>query len=338
MPANIRETSIAFGKKKQSAIGTANVLGDLWKLDKINASLADIQLKTESNAPDIGKGHEFETASYLTNWDVQGQIEKYATGNFAAWAFSYALGKVVKSGSGPYLYTITPLNPVNDGIELPSFSFLEAIRQGGSAVLDRMAVGCVVDSLEYTIGSGPGRANHKITVGFVGTGKLTEPSAITHPAATAELRLPQATAAITINGVNYVSSKNIVLARFGWQNNHRLDAGFYPGSGTQDGAAIRGRMEFGDRVCAFSFVARFENGSAEITKLKAQTSGTATIQTTYSANEDLLITLQQMVFRAVVIGDTDGIVTVAVEGGPQYHTSNGLVTVVATTATNDICQ
>lgn len=338
MPANIRETSIAFGKKKQSALATANVLADLWKLDKVNASLADVRLNTESNAGDIGKGHEWETQSFLTNWDIAGSIEKYATSEFATWAFAYALGKVTKSGSGPYVYTITPADPVNDGIELPSFSFLEAIRQGGSAVLDRMAVGCVVESLDYTLETGPTRAAHKLVAGFVGSGKLTEPSGITHPAATTEHRLPQASAAITINSVNYVSSKNIVSFRLGYRNNHRLDSGYYPGSGTQSGAAIRGRMEFGDRSLTASFVARFENGSAELTKLKNQTSGTATIQVTYDANEDLLLTLQQVVFRTAVINDTNGIVTVAVEIGPQYHSSNGLLTVVGTTAVNNICQ
>jgi len=70
------------------------------------------------------------------------------------------------------------------------------------------------------------------------------------PAATLEKLLPSASLALTINGVNYVSNKNIVSLETSWKNNVRLDGGFFPGSGFQtpgDGAsgAIRGRLEFG---------------------------------------------------------------------------------------------
>ena len=53
-------------------------------------------------------------------------------------------------------------------------------------VLDRMEVGCAVEGWTISIGSGPGRANSKITVEFAGSGKVTEPSAIAMPAATLE--------------------------------------------------------------------------------------------------------------------------------------------------------
>jgi hypothetical protein len=62
----------------------------------------------------------------------------------------------------------------------------------------------------------------------------------------------------------------------GWKSNIRMDSGFFPGSAFQsagDGAsgAIRGRLEFGNRVGNLKFVARFQNGSDEDTKLEAQT-------------------------------------------------------------------
>jgi hypothetical protein len=90
-----------------------------------------------------------------------------------------------------------------------------------------MAVGCVVEFWTITIESGPGRANSKITVEFVGSGKYTEPPAITMPA------LPSALLSLLINGVNHVSNKNIVSLETSWKNNVRMDGGFKPGYGFQ---------------------------------------------------------------------------------------------------------
>ena len=62
----------------------------------------------------------------------------------------------------------------------------------------------------------------------------------TMPPATVEKLLPSASLALSINGVNYVSNKNIVSLETSWKNNVRLDGGFFPGSGFQtpgDGAS-----------------------------------------------------------------------------------------------------
>ena len=226
MPANIRELLIGFGKGKQTDIATANLVAAIWQLKKLNAALANPKLNTENDAEELGKGHEFATEVIKTSWDVNGTIEKYLSSDIAAWAMAFGLGKVVKSGTSPnFTYTCTPLNPTSDGIELPYFSFIEQIRPGGSPVLDRMAVGCAVESWMISVGSGPGRANSKINIEFVGSGKLTEPSGITLPAATVEKLLLSASLSLTINGVDYVTSKNIVSLEFGWKNNLRLDAG-----------------------------------------------------------------------------------------------------------------
>lgn len=173
----------------------------------------------------------------------------------------------MKSGTAPnFTYTGTPLIPSSgDAAELPYFSFVEQIRRGAVVVIDRMAVGSDVERWTISIGSGPGRANSKITVEFVGAGEATEPSGITMPAATLEKLLPSASLAPTVNGVNYVSNKNIVSLETSWKNSVRLDGGFFPGSGFQTpgdatSGAIRGRLEFANRQGLLKFVARFENG------------------------------------------------------------------------------
>ncbi|HOQ47923.1 MAG TPA: hypothetical protein PK157_21620 [Bryobacteraceae bacterium] len=342
MPANIRETKIGFGYKKQTDLATANAVGDIWSLTKTNAALTTVTLNTENDAAELGKGHEFATQTFKSHWDVSGSIEKYLSSEIAAWAFVFGLGGRVKSGTPPTItYTCTPQDPVTGGIELPAFSFIEAIRQGASAVLDRMAVGCVVEEFRITLGSGPGRANSRITVNFAGSGKLVEPSGITLPAGTAEHLLPGASAQVVINGVDYVTSRNLVSLELGFKNNLRLDSGFYPGSGIQDGAAIRGRLEFGDREASLKFVARFEHGSTELTKLRNQTTGTAVVSLqgdliSGSDYHSLEVTFHKVAFRTAVVGDTDGIVTVEVECHPLWDATNGLLTAVAKCSQDNI--
>jgi len=335
MPANIREMLIGFGKCKQSDLATANTVDGIWRLGKLNRTFTGPNLNTEDDAQDLGKGHEFATAQYKTSWDVAGQLEKFLGAEIAAWAMVYGLGKSAKTGADPnFIYTVTPLDPVTDGIELPSFSYIEQIRPGAGVVLDRMAVGCVVEGWAITVVPGPGRVNSKILIDIVGSGKHTEPSGITLPAATAEKLLPAASVTAIINGVDYVTAKNLVNLRASWKNNHRLDSGFYPGSGFQDtgdgaSGAIRGRMEVGDRLCGLQFQARFENGSTELEDLKDQTEGTAVITLTYDTNANLSLTYQRLAFSVVELGEADGIVTVLVTCKPMMHSANGLLTAVA---------
>ncbi len=332
----LQEVQICFGFGKQTNIATANLVAAMWRLKKLNAQLATPKLNTENDAEEYGKGHEFATQTFKTSWDTGGTLEKYLSAEMAAWAMAFGLGKVVKSGTTPnWIYTCTPLIPSNgDAAELPYFSFVEQIRPGAGVVLDRMEVGCAVEGWTISIGSGPGRANSKITVEFAGSGKVTEPSAIAMPAATLEKLLPSASLTLTINGVDYVTNKNIVSLETSWKNNLRMDAGFYPGSNFQTSGdattgAIRGRLEFGNRAGALKFVARFENGSTELTKLKAQTTGTAVMTLQFDANNSLSITWQKVAFATAEVGETDQIVTVAVECTPIYDATNGIITAVA---------
>jgi hypothetical protein len=333
MPANIREMLIAFSKNKQAAIATANTVSGMWRMNKINTSFGGPKLNTENDAAELGKGNEFAANVYKTYWDVTGQLEKYLSAEFAAWAMVFGLGKCTKTGTTHLTYTCTPLDPVTDGIELPYFSFVEQIRPGGSAVLDRMAVGCAVQGFTLAVASGPGRANSKLTVDYAGSGKHTSPSGITIPSATTEHLLSSASLAFTSNSIDYVTAKSIVSLELGWKNNLRLDAGFYPGSGflTTDptSGAIRGRMEVGDRELTFPFTARFDATSTELALLEAGTEGTSVLSLTYDTNNSLAITLQRVQIQSAELGESDGLVTVEANIAPLWHSTNGLITAVA---------
>src|SRR5512135_2575545 len=341
----LQEVLICFGKGKQVDIATAQAAAAMWRFTKLNASLANPKLATENDADEYGKGHEFPTQTFKTAWDVGVTLEKYLGAEIGTWAVAFALGMVVKSGGPNYVYTSTPLIPANgDAAELPYLSYVEQIRPGAGVVVDRQAVGMAVESFQISVGSGPGRANSKISVELVGSGKVVDTATgITMPAATAEKLLPSASLTLSINGVDYVTNKNIVSLETGWKNNLRMDSGFFPGSGFQtagDGAsgAVRGRLEFGNRQGNLRFMARFQNGSDEYTKLKAQTTGTAVITLAYDANNSLDLTWQKVAFQTVEIGETDQILTVAVECTPMYDANNGILTAVAKCGVDGICQ
>jgi len=108
--------------------------------------------------------------------------------------------------------------------------------------------------------------------------------------------------------------------------------------GDATSGAIRGRLEFGNRQGTLKFVARFENGSSELTKLRSQTSGTATIGLSYDANNSLEITWQKVSFATAEVGETDGIVTVSVDCLPMWHETNGIVSAVAKCCIDNIGQ
>lgn len=341
----LQEVMIAFGKGKQADISTAQLSAALWRFTKLNGGLGDPKAQIEDDSAEYGKGNEWPTVTYLTNWDIAGQIEKYLSAEFAAWAMTYSLGKTVLTGAGPYVYTCTPAIPANgDAAEVPYFSYCEQIRPGGSVVLDRLAVGCGVEGWSLAVGSGPGRANSKLTVDIVGSGKVIDSATgITMPAIQTEKLLPSASLTLSINGVDYVTNKNIVSLTSSWKNNLRLNAGFFPGSGFQSSGvatsgAVRGRLEFGNRQGDLKFVVRLDSTSLEYAKLKAQTTGTAVITLTFDASNSLQLTWQKMAFQAVTIGETDQIATVAVDGLPMFDATNGYLTAVAKTAVGGICQ
>ena len=343
MPANIRETLIGISFRKQADLATLPGAANFWRVAKTNVQLADGSLVTESDALDVGKGDEFASNIYLLNWNAAIQLEAYMTSQKLAWAAVFGLGKFTKTTpeAGAYTYTCVPADPVVDGIDSLPFSYVEQIRPGGSAVLDRAFVGCAINAFRMNLNSGLGRQNATLAVEAIGTGKQVQPSTITLPAPLAETSLNASSMALTILGTNYVSLKRIVSVESGFNNNVRADQGFFPGSGTDNGAALRGRMERGDREITMSVTARFENGSTELTNILAQTEGTAVLSltgaliagTTYHG---CTLTLHKCRISAATVGESDGIVTVQINLTAMKHASNGVLTMVVTTNQDNI--
>lgn len=339
MSANTREIHSAISKRKQANLATPNPQADFLAFTRTNTALADPKPMNEDDAADLGKGDEFAQTLYPSYLDFSVAVEAYLRSELMAWVAAFGLGNVVKSGSAPNLiYTCTPSVPLTADIDLLPFSYAEVIRPGASPSLhDLIGVGCVVNDFQVQLNSGPGRESSKLSIGIVGTGRYAEPSGLdftTMPLIATPL--PGYGASITIMGVDYAATGRIVSYNFGWNNNARLDAGFFPGSGKQGNHQVRGRMEHGDRAASLDFVARIAAGQAERTALKNLTTGTAVITIPYDANNEVTITCHKVAFREVAPGDTDGIVTIAGTMSVMKHATNGVVTIVAKCNVDDI--
>ena len=331
MSANIRETRLCVGFHKQAALQTPLVAADCVALLKTNPALFNVDLKTENDASWIGKDDEFATKNYLTAWECIGAIDGFLSSEWAVVLAALGLGKVQKDAAGDgFKYTCSPLAPVTDGIEMPSTTIVEAIRQGASDVIDRALIGCCVEEFGFALNSGPGLQNARFTSSWMGCGKRVSPSTIEVPAVSAAHLLKGYSCAATIMGTDYVTLKLLQSFDFRWRNAIRGDSGYYPGSGVWDGGQIRGRMEHGDRQLTTNFVARFQNGNDELDKLLNQTEGTVVV--TVSGDpistgvlHKMTITERRVVIQSAVIGEADGIVTVAVELLPMTDVATGLL-------------
>ena len=318
-PANVRETKIGFGFQPQPDLVTANTVPELWSLTKVNNVLGTIELTSEDDAQDIGKGDEFPENNYPQSASTTVPIEKYLSSEFAAWTFLFALGKGTKTGTAPgaLTYTAVVSDPAVDCINVPAFTWVEQIRPGVDAVVDHEFIGMCVNDFTLTLDSGPGRNNAKLMVNCLGTGNAQAPSAVTLPATTKEHMLNATSAAVlTVNGIDYLLGGNFISLELRYSNNIRTDSGYYPGSGSQNGFAIRGRMEYNTREFSLTYVARAQKGSVELQNLLNQVEGNTEIKitggvigagpTTHAIDLVFPRTLQS----AYTTGDADGLVTV----------------------------
>jgi len=328
MPARVQQLIMGLGQNKQTNIATAG--STFLRFKKLDTTVTTPKPVFENDAAEIGKGHEFITQTFPSHYDVANRLEKYASAEFVTWACAFGLGNASVTGSSaPYTYTIVPIDP-GTTLELPYFSLVEQVAEGGGRAIDTLYVGCAVEDWTYQFAYGPGRASSKMTVNWVGSGLVTTPSGITVPALTAENNMLAASMSLSVNGVDYVATRRILSGTIGWKNNLLLNAGFYPGSGMQNGLQVRGRMEIGARVPTLQFTARLLAGSTEYATLVNQTTGTATLSVNHDDGNSVSFSFPKMAFQVVENAEADGIVAVTVTGAPQFDTVSNTVMSVTT--------
>src|SRR5215831_15552129 len=337
MASRIQSKVLGLGLGKQPNITT--VSPTFLRFRQLNAELAPTGFQTETDASEIGKGDEFASTVFPVAWNPLARIDKYASSEFVTWAFAYALGGVTEATG---TYTLKPLDPCVNGLELPYFSVVEQVCESGGMALDNAFLGCAVEDVTYDFNYGPGRQSGRITVNWVGSGKMTTPSGATIPAVVAEHYMLTGSMQMTINGTDYITAKTILSGQIAWKNNLLVGPGYFPGSGMQNGAAIRGRIEFGARVPTLTFTARLLKNSDEYAKLVAQTTGTAVITVSFDASNTVTFDYPLIQYETVTNGEQDGIVSVtvnvAVKSDPSATPAVAPLTVTAKCAVTGIAQ
>lgn len=341
MSINVRQTKIGVSYRKQSNLATAQSAGNMWGLTKTGDNLMAVVLNSEDDSDDMGKGDEFPANNFLTNWDVSGQYDKYLSSQWFAWAAAFCLGDITQTtaAAGPpaaYQYVCIPRAPA-DGIECDSFTIVEQL--GG---VDRALVGCCAEGMTLQFNSGPGRANAKLIVDVVGTGKVTSPSSITVPATLTESFLNAGGATVSFLGETY-SGGELVSVEWSWKNNIRLDTGFFIGSGTSNGGQLRGRMETNKRECSMRFRVRLESGSGEEADLLAQTEGAVEFTITGalitgSSYNSAKVEMPRCVYSAVQVASENGLAVYDVTVKAMKDPSEEYVTLTAITTVANIGQ
>lgn len=336
-PALPQETTFAIGFATQDDLQTGNTAAGLKRVGFITTTPLIPTYVLEDNSEESGNGDEFASNVFPVSRALSGQLEAYLTSFKMAQAAVFGLGAVAKTGEGPYVYTCTFLDRATDGCDLPAFSILQEV-QGGT-VDDRLMIGNIINGFEVTIESGPGRASSKIMLDIEGIGKVdasTEPDMPSSPFA--EFLLSNASLAMTVLGSeNLVSAKRVNRVRWGIRNNRSENRMFYPGSGIDaNGFALGGRMQPGKREAFLDFNVDFDSSQTEIAKLEAQTEGTVVIGQTATADEKYVMTAHRVRYAAVSVTNNDGALGLDVECRVLRHSSNGVMTVVATTALDGI--
>lgn len=328
MASRIQNKILGLGLDAQADIVTPSQT--YLRFRQLNAELAPSGFLTENDAAEIGKGNEFVSVSgvYPVSFNPLGRLDKYSSAEFMTYAFAYALGQVTEATG---TYTIVPQDPCSQGLELPYFTVIEQVCESGGMALDNDFVGCAMEDVTYDFNYGPGRQSGKVTCNWIGSGKIITPTpvAVTIPPVITEHYMLTGSMQLTINGTDYVTAKTMLSGQIGWKNNLLTAQGFYPGSGLQDGAAIRGRLEFGVRASTFTFTARLLKNSVEYAKLVGQSTGTAVVTVSFDATHTMTFTYHSVQYESVVNAEQDGIVDVTVTVATKDDPTLGVVTITS---------
>lgn len=350
MPSRTQELKIGIGYHRQAGTGvdtvtptqlqTALAAGSLWNLN-INAFNTPFpQFEQESDAEFFGKGHEWVEQIFPTSIQAPWEWPSFLTSQNFAEVIAFALGTITESspGAGAYQYICTPLDPVTDGVNLPATTIVAGIRQGTAGeIIDQALIGVVCAGFTVSWRRGPGLQNSQIVSRWFGSGKFASNSGIAVPTRYDEERLGSGSLTeVTINGVNYITNARLVDVEFTFDNDADRESNFFPGSGSQSGFDIRGRMRCGRRSASLVWRVELESTSAELAALLAGTEGATTLKAEGSIISGAIkhtaqIYLPRTRHRAFVLEEADGFTAARVETDILYDATEGPMILTAIT-------
>jgi len=296
------------------------------------------ELNRENDSAFFGKADEWIRHLFPTSINVPWQWQHFLTSQNFAQVAAFALGSVTESPS--LTYTITPLDTLTEGVNLPATTIVAGLRQAtGGEILDLAAIGMVCNGFSLRFQRGPGLQNTQITSDWLGCGKFTNNSGIDIPALADEVRLGSGAATtLVINGVDYLANARFVDGEFQYSNNISPDSGFFLGSGQQNNYDIRGRMRMGRRTMSLIWTVELESDSAELAALIAGTGGATTIKIDAGGGHSAQLFMPSCQHKTLSMVDADGYVAARVETDILGDDSMGPLVITAVTDQTGICQ
>lgn len=356
MPARTQELKIGIGFNRQTNTGTktastaqlqtALAAGNLWNLGLNAFNVPFPVFAQEDDSAFFGKGNEWIEQIFPTSIDAPWEWPYFLTSQNWAQVIAFALGKVTETSpaSGAHKYVCTPLDPAADGVNLPATTIVAGIRQGtGDEILDLALIGAVCSGFTLKVQRGPGLANTSLISRWAGCGKHTQNSGIAIPARSTEVRLGAGSASVlSINGVDYLANARFVDLEFAYDNAPALNAGYFPGSGSQSGYDVRGRMRYGKRAMSLKWSCELESDSVELANLLAGVEGPASFAITGplitgSTFHKAEISLPRVRHKGYSLGDAEGFTICQVETDILNDATSGPVILTATTDKAGIC-
>jgi hypothetical protein len=338
--ALLQDTRFSISYKKQVDLATALTAADMWTLGLTNDDPIGIQPVNEDNAQDKGKG-VYATQTFPSHINASGSWNGRLTSEAGAMLAAFGMGAVTKAaaGTGGFKYTAVAPDLLTAGLDLPSATGVVKI----GAVRDILLKGLCLEEFGIQFQSGPGRDNATFTSSWLGTGGYVKPSGITQPAAYAEHSLNAGgITALSLVGFDYLANKRFSQVNFGWKNNIRDQSSYYPGSGSQSGFQLRGRMRRGVPTPTLTAVVECDSGSSEEDALLAQTVGTGVMTCAGAAvsgggaNHTFKVTFHRLLINVTPVGNSDGIAAYNITYSVQQHASNGVLTIEATCEQDNI--
>lgn len=341
-----QEVRFAIAYKQQLDLKTPLPVADMWSLRQTNTDFIQAQPVNEDDANDLGKG-VYITQTFPSHIMAGGNWNGRLTSESAAMISAFGVGAVTKSpGTGTgFKYTMIAPDLAMTGLQLPSTSMVIQIRTGANAITDKLLTGMCCEEFGIEFRLGPGRDNAQFTSNWIGTGGFVKPSAIVIPTIYQEHSINAGgITALKWDGTggggplfDYIANLRFIGATFRWKNNLRDNSSYFPGSGSQNGYQLRGRMRRAAPTITLSTQVECDSGSSEEDALLNQTPGAFTINAPSAAVDNSWeLQLFKVVPRATPIQDSDGIASYNVDWTVMQDPVKGVLQIDASCLQDNI--
>lgn len=299
------------------------------------------------NAAAAGKGHEFAGSSENRTWLTDGQVGGEADTDLLGMLLLITLGGLntgtPSGGTNSRDHVFTPQEP-SSGLQLPSTSMIA--RDHSSLDYYRYA-GLV--GAQITLKGGQNQyVNCDCTL--QGNGRRAVAAAYSPPSYAAHRLLRDAISTFkfgTPGGELTDYTAAVKSWELTWNNNLIAGNAHYPRgttglytTTTRSSGMVAGRMEFGSRVCDFKATILLESAASR-TLLEGNTAQEIEIISEGDLIETgfydkLTVSLKDVRFRAVSVGDADGLATYEIEGHVHMPSSGLWADLLTVTLRNSV--